>query len=709
MVEWDEDKDDPKAEKTSPFAISQSQTLSLALALSLPPSRPIPPFMAQVAMMGPPLSPRETRRSGRRSAPSGSTSTSKSPDSPNSESAPRLLAPPNRSSSSTSSRKRTKQEDLDDPPDDSHKNTPNGTTNGVTPLHNGNGRTKRKGKEKEKPVLGLAIDSIIAEGEQTDIVLDLNGEPDVEEEEQGVTRCVCGNAGMLFLPFTARDNTLSPSQRSRGVIFWEFGTRFLLDRQRLALGRRDVSPVSALNLFFDPSCEDSPLPDRDDEESAGEFFVQCETCNVWQHGQCMGIRSEDAVKEDHYYCELCRPDLHTELLKYAGAHFLLYAHQPSHHPTQETHQTAPGPSLILQHPSRRSPHKPEFSRDAAYDEMMALIVEHSAVEAGVATSTQSPPSPINGSVNGQADGDDQLPSPATAKKKRKRASEDAASIKRTRSASTTSDRPTLPKPPYEETPAPTPKSISMPAPPVPPPKSSSSRNRRGGGGRSRPSAQAQDTASVDGDEVGVAVPGPSNRRSGGGRSRASGSRRNQNTGDQAPRRANGAVTSTSAPPASFTRTYSSTQQPQQPLLTSWGLPDYLAHLEPALPTKTPQPLQLRGSGEERGRVRALVEWVGREQASASERYRRRDSLQAALGDPASVGILSIGDNAEMIVDGAPPPQLPPPPPPPMEEKAADGGEKSTMKMMEELMEELIVFQERFGPGAKSKDRRTAVS
>ena len=38
----------------------------------------------------------------------------------------------------------------------------------------------------------------------------------------------------------------------------------------------------------------------------------------------MGIRSEDAVKEDHYYCEKCRPDLHVELLKYAGAQLLLY-------------------------------------------------------------------------------------------------------------------------------------------------------------------------------------------------------------------------------------------------------------------------------------------------------------------------------------------------------------------------------------------------
>lgn len=153
--------------------------------------------MAQVATMGPPLSPRETRRSGRRSAPSGSTSASKSPDSPSSESAPRLPVV-NRSSSSVSSRKRTKQEDVDEPPDESHKNSSNGTPNPLPPLQNGNGRTKRKGKEKEKPVLNLAIDSIIAEGEQPDIIVELNVDPDAEEEEQGVTRCVCGNAGMLF-------------------------------------------------------------------------------------------------------------------------------------------------------------------------------------------------------------------------------------------------------------------------------------------------------------------------------------------------------------------------------------------------------------------------------------------------------------------------------------------------------------------------------
>ena len=47
-------------------------------------------------------------------------------------------------------------------------------------------------------MLNLAIDSIIAEGEHHKVILEHNGDPDAEEEEQGVTRCVCGNAGVLL-------------------------------------------------------------------------------------------------------------------------------------------------------------------------------------------------------------------------------------------------------------------------------------------------------------------------------------------------------------------------------------------------------------------------------------------------------------------------------------------------------------------------------
>lgn len=53
----------------------------------------------------------------------------------------------------------------------------------------------------------------------------------------------------------------------------------------------------------------------EDDPDAGEFMVQCETCKAWQHGLCMGYESEEQLHDDDYYCEQCRPELHTELLK----------------------------------------------------------------------------------------------------------------------------------------------------------------------------------------------------------------------------------------------------------------------------------------------------------------------------------------------------------------------------------------------------------
>lgn len=53
----------------------------------------------------------------------------------------------------------------------------------------------------------------------------------------------------------------------------------------------------------------------EDDPDAGEFMVQCETCQVWQHGLCMGFDSEDQLHDGDYYCEQCRPDMHVELLK----------------------------------------------------------------------------------------------------------------------------------------------------------------------------------------------------------------------------------------------------------------------------------------------------------------------------------------------------------------------------------------------------------
>jgi len=39
------------------------------------------------------------------------------------------------------------------------------------------------------------------------------------------------------------------------------------------------------------------------------LFIQCDVCKVWQHGGCVGIMDE-AASPDEYFCEECRKDLH---------------------------------------------------------------------------------------------------------------------------------------------------------------------------------------------------------------------------------------------------------------------------------------------------------------------------------------------------------------------------------------------------------------
>lgn len=156
--------------------------------------------MAQAAM-GPPLSPRETRRSGRRSAPSTSTSASKSPDS---DQPPRqkdgVSRPVPTSNGSAGRTKRLKQEDLEETVDDRRNSlstsTSAPTSFGSNPTAVSGGKSKRKVKEKDKQ---LAIDE---HGDPSSASAEDHPPDAAEEEEQGITRCVCGSSGMLTVRFT---------------------------------------------------------------------------------------------------------------------------------------------------------------------------------------------------------------------------------------------------------------------------------------------------------------------------------------------------------------------------------------------------------------------------------------------------------------------------------------------------------------------------
>ncbi|OBZ70845.1 Threonine dehydratase, mitochondrial [Grifola frondosa] len=594
--------------------------------------------------MGPPPSPKEPRRSGRRPAPSASTS--KSPGgSPSSESAPKSKESSHRPSLSTSSNtnrsKRNKNEETDEPLEEVHKNGVN-TMNG-----NGNTRSKRKGKDKEKVSLTVEIP-----GDENAPSVEVVGEDqadEVEEEEQGITRCICAIS-------------------SNG---------------------------------------------GDDE-----FFAQCEICKAWQHGKCMGYPLAAAVPE-HYFCEQCRPDLWPELLK-KYAKRLRQSSAASHHGTIQGSASrssrSHSPAVLMKPTKRRNTMN---SRDAAYEESVQALLEATASE--FAAANDPPPSAsvantANGDTNGHVEAEQEAEVVPNSRKKRKRTDDDAVAIKRTRSASTTSERPPPAVAVRDATPA---SVVNMK---LAKPKFKMWHRLKATKLELLDRHAGRRTAVVPKRTLPTTT-----------------ARGEPKQAVQAP------ILLRPRLPRVHTTTRMHTLVSQQPLFTSWNLPDYLAHLEPMLPTDVPKPLEVRGSGidangresferqTERGvkvkwpskrmsvgdmnkRVRSLVEWVGREQALAMERSRRKDAVEKALKEAQDSldsavteathenGSLVTGTDSGSVTTS------------PVQEKgtlAVDGlstihpsttASDSTMKMMEELMEELIRFQERFGPEPLSYPR-----
>ncbi|KAJ8518288.1 hypothetical protein ONZ45_g4649 [Pleurotus djamor] len=616
--------------------------------------------MAQAATMGPPLSPREPRRSGRRSVPSASASSSKSPDSDIPLPPPRAKETPSHrptlSTSNIGKGKRSKTEDFEDAAED--------TKSGVSPVNGSstphpvgtNGRNKRKSKEKDKQASAPDTPSEATPARKVvkPVVDDAPVErpEEEEEEEQGITRCVCG------------------------------------------------------------STEDDP--------DAGEFMVQCEQCKVWQHGPCMGFESEDQLHDDDYYCERCRPDSHAELLKKLnkrGRQSSATSHHnpaPAHSRTSRSHS----PSYQYKQPSKRR--NTMNSRDANFDESIKAIMEATAMEAA-AFDTKSVTS--NGHTNGLMEGEGEGDGGASSRKKRKRSDDDSNPKKRTRSMSTTSDRPIATALVQDEAPPPPVVSKPVAPPPSTAPKSQA-RQRRGGGRKT----VVYETP-VDGED-GTAMPAVPKRQNN-ARAKPGNNAKRPPVSSHMPGhdRRNASGQNGAGANNADARAYRNSHAyvvSQQPLFTSWNLPDYLSHLDQMLPTETPQPLEVRASAPngresmertvERGvrvkwpskrmsvgdmnkRVRALMDWVGREQANAMDRGRRREALEKAFKE---LPIPSQQPNGSTSTAQATNHEYGSASGFPGDDAAASAA--STMTMMEQLMEELISFQERFGPGVKSRDR-----
>src|SRR5258706_11128104 len=58
------------------------------------------------------------------------------------------------------------------------------------------------------------------------------------------------------------------------------------------------------------------------DNDEGGVMVMCDDCRVWQHTVCMMV-PEDAIPEN-YFCEQCRPDLHTDLLRRVPCFIFLF-------------------------------------------------------------------------------------------------------------------------------------------------------------------------------------------------------------------------------------------------------------------------------------------------------------------------------------------------------------------------------------------------
>ncbi|KAL8964679.1 MAG: hypothetical protein Q9197_006847 [Variospora fuerteventurae] len=53
----------------------------------------------------------------------------------------------------------------------------------------------------------------------------------------------------------------------------------------------------------------------EEDEDDDRKMIICDSCEAWQHNECMEVSLNDNELPDHYYCEQCRPDMHRDLLE----------------------------------------------------------------------------------------------------------------------------------------------------------------------------------------------------------------------------------------------------------------------------------------------------------------------------------------------------------------------------------------------------------
>ncbi|KAG8985716.1 hypothetical protein FRB93_005650 [Tulasnella sp. JGI-2019a] len=515
------------------------------------------------------------------------------------------------------------------------------------------------------------------------------------------------------------------------------------------------------------------------DEEFGTWMIQCETCQVWQHGICVGFQSQEDCPET-YYCEQCRPDLHVELLQNLrkNAH-----HHPRNVSSTTGQSTSHDGALHLQthnllasvdaaaastsmSRSSRSPtpiaarsslpkrRNTLNSREAAYEEAL----ERGDIDAlNKITATQ----------------DEEAAAANAAKRKRKRsggmsAADEAARRKRSSPTpgSVTSDRPSaLDVDVLRDTNDGT---VSVTG-------SSKADTTARRGKRNKKEKEASLDVDIDDGASNVSAshgglqppkkhanqytyrwkPSPN------AVSPTKTPNFNRNTGSAAPEapvssapsRKSGAGTGGSHHKASQQPSAAAPPSPHQPISTPWGLPDHLSHLSDLLPTPLQGPIdvpigpkdsiQERGAkvkwpqkrttiGEMRRRVRAMLDYSTKAQVDVTERAKRTASLENFLKRAEEAGLEGVGVAAigpakgrsradagvdyELVASIANLPEVLDPvlePSPPISQTTSQQGTLSgstamdfsaltTAQLLASLTQDLLSFQERFGAGPGGK-------
>lgn len=122
------------------------------------------------------------------------------------------------------------------------------------------------------------------------------------------------------------------------------------------------------------------------DDMAG-FYVQCEFCNTWQHGACVGFAEESNLDDIQYFCERCRNDLHRIYTATNGQKYSIFL--PIHRSSRAVSRATSTAKDAAHTSKRRSTMN---SRDAAYDEEEQLrrAIEASKEDA-IPEITEPPP------------------------------------------------------------------------------------------------------------------------------------------------------------------------------------------------------------------------------------------------------------------------------------------------------------------------------